>query len=117
MKAYIVKKYVLVHDWAPHPVNSYDGQYSVDCAVQNSRFFPRDGVAIVVARGIFSPPCAGRYLRAKCFHVLLRMLAYWATGDDQIDYCIENASGSKFVEIFGASIMIFELEAFEFLYY
>ncbi len=21
MKAYIVKKYVLVHDWAPHPVN------------------------------------------------------------------------------------------------
>ncbi len=20
MKAYIVKKYVLVHDWAPHPV-------------------------------------------------------------------------------------------------
>ncbi len=27
MKAYIVKKYVLVHDWAPHPVN---GQMDTD---------------------------------------------------------------------------------------
>ncbi len=23
MKAYIVKKYVLVHDWAPHPVHTW----------------------------------------------------------------------------------------------
>ncbi len=29
MKAYIVKKYVLVHDWAPHPVRGICENYPV----------------------------------------------------------------------------------------
>jgi hypothetical protein len=36
MKAYIVKKYVLVHDWAPHPVYDYENSYRDS--------YPSDGV-------------------------------------------------------------------------